>query len=145
MKKLSLIIVSLFTLNLAADPLPPPEKEEMSFSALDAELIDLDGKVIETEITSAVEFEQVGEGMYIANCCCFESSSSFTPCAYVFLQEEGKEFFKELAEKDILNGSSETIYLLIISKNPKKFDGHKICKLEAVGTRYKKSKGSYSW
>lgn len=145
MKKLSLIIASLFVLNLAAEPLPPPEKEEMTFDEIDAEIINLDGKIIETEVTSAAAFQQIEDGKYVVYCYCFKSDSSIVPGAYILVPEEGKELFQELAEKNILNGGSETIYVLVNSKEPIKFDETGLCKLEAVGTRYKKSKGTYSW
>lgn len=145
MKMLSLIVASLFVLNLAAEPLPPPEKEAMTLSELEAEIINLDGKIIELKFNSVISLGQIANKKYFAVCLWKEKKSSVMSARRVFVTEEGKEFFQELIGKTIPGGNTESIYLQVISKNPVKIDEYHSCKLKAVGTRYKKSKGTYSW
>jgi len=135
----------LFALTVQAAKLPAPEKDEMSISELNAKLYDFDEKIIETEITSASSFEQIASGKYRAYCYYYKGASSSVSGESVLIPEEGKEFFEELSKKDFWNSSSKTVYLRVHSKKPLRVKGSHSYKLEAVGTKYRKSKGEYSW
>jgi len=150
MKKLCcvLFIVSCLTgLMYAEDSagsLPEPEKKEMQMGELKAQLLDLDGKVVETIINCAMSFEQVEEGKYRALCAYYGGSEGLITPEPVLVPEEGKEFFQTLAKRGIDGGGNKVVYLLVHSKNPPKVGRYRPS-LEAVGTRYSKSKGEYSW
>lgn len=135
MKKFYPILLSILFISLSLQTLayPPPEKDEMTINELAACLFDLDGKVIETEVTGASSFDQVAKGKYRVYCRYYKGSGSYNG-EYVSFDEDGKEFFEELTKKDYWSSSTETVYLLVENG-----------KLEAIGTRYKKSKGTYSW
>lgn len=122
----------------AKGSLPPPEKKEMKMNELQAQLVDLDGKVIETVINCVYFFEQVKGGQYRARCGYYAGSDEdggiVTPES-VLIPEEGKEFFQALAKKTGSGpGSNQRVYLHVNGK-----------KLKAVGARYSKSKAEYSW
>ncbi len=123
------------TLTARSEAFPPPEKDEMIISELEARLFDLQGKVVETEFTYVSSFEQVSAGKYRAYCGYYKGGGSLSG-AWVSIPPEGKEFFEEMAKKDVWSGSSQTVYLLVGEKNRK---------LQAIGTRYRKSKNEYSW
>jgi len=135
MRKIILPLIALLSIAaLSASALPPPEKDEMTISELAANKFSMEGKIIETEITNASNFEQTAPGKYRA-WCYYYKGIGIGSSEMVYIPEEGKEFFKELAEKDTLGGgSTETVYLQVK-------DG----KFTAVGTRFKKSKGIYTW
>lgn len=147
MKKIQpLLLLSLVVASFAAQTaeLPAPEKDEMTITELEQQLFSLDGKIIETEITYVSNFEQVAVGKYRAYCGYYKGNVNILHGESVLVPEEGKEFFEELAGKDILSSSSKTIYLLVHSEKPIR-EGRYSYKLEAVGEKYRKSKGEYSW
>lgn len=114
--------------------LPPPEKGEMKMGDLKAGLVDLDGKIIATIINFATSFEQVSGGQYRASCGYYHGGEGVITPTSVLLPEEGKELFQALAKRGISGGSRQVVYLQVRGK-----------RLEAVGTRYSKSKGEYCW
>jgi len=125
-------------------PTPAPEKKEMRMDELKAQLLDLDGKVIETSINYVSSFEQVDGKRYRAYCGCYGSSSGFGSES-VLIPEEGKEFFQDMAKKNTYGGGFQTVYLRVHSKKPIQIESSYPLSLEAVGTRYSKSKNEYSW
>lgn len=126
-------------------PPPPPEKKEMRMNELKAQLLDLDGKVIETSINYVSSFEQVDGKRYRAYCGCYGSSGGFGSES-VLIPEEGKEFFQDMAKKNSYGSGFQTVYLRVRSKNPISIEKSNYpISLEAVGTRYNKSKDEYSW
>jgi hypothetical protein len=148
MKIIRLAVFSIFIASLSANALPPPEKDEMSITDLEQQLFNLDGKVVETEFTYVSSFEQVAPRQYRAYCGYYKGTSSILSGESILIPEEGKELFEEMAEKDMFNSSSETVYLMVHSKSPVRVEGGRTrwsFELEAVGTRFKKSKGVYSW
>jgi len=146
MKKRILTTIALLSITaLSASALPPPEKDEMTIAELQTQLFSLDGKIIETEITSVSSFEQIAPGKYRAYCYYYKGGGSVSSGESVLIPEEGKEFFEELAKKDFFNGGSKTVYLLVHSEKPIRVKGSYSYKLEAVGERYRKSKGTYKW
>ena len=133
MKKRILATIALLSIAaLSASALPPPEKDDMTLGELLANVFSLEGKVIETAVTHALSFEQTKSGKYRAFIHHHHGSSLSSE--WVYIPEEGKEFFEELSEKSSRNGSTE-LYLLVGKKG----------RLEAVGERYRKSKGIYTW
>jgi hypothetical protein len=140
--------VLVFTISFSVSALPPPEKDEMTIGELEGQIYNLDGKVIETEVTYASSFEQIAQGKYRA-WLGYYKGTGFSSSEYVLIPEEGREFAEELAEKDTFGGgSTETVYLLVHSKKPLTVKGPRYTtsfELEAVGTRFKKSKGIYTW
>jgi hypothetical protein len=115
-------------------PLPPPEKKSIALPEIKAQLISLDGKVVETGLTSANDLRQVSETLYrVAGYLCI-SDDTLPDYLFIEFPPEGKEFFEMLAKKDLWNSSRQKVYLLIRNK-----------KVTAVGTRYNKSKNEYSW
>jgi thiol-disulfide isomerase/thioredoxin len=113
--------------------LPAPEEKEMKFSELTAQIIDLNGKVVKTTINFVTSFNQTGQGEYSA-LCAYRGGSDTINGEFVKIPEKGNSFFQELAKKNNGDGGEKTIYLFVCGKT-----------LEAVGTRYKKDKGEYSW
>lgn len=128
-----------------AEPLPAPEKDELPITELSQKMFDLDGKIVETKITSASSFEQIAPQKYRAFCYYYMGTASMITSESVLVPEEGKAFFQELAKKDFDSGSSRTVYLFVHSKTAISVKGGGVFKLEAVGTRYRKSTGEYSW
>jgi len=128
------MLVALF-LAASSLALPPPEKDELTLTELATQRFDLDGKIIETEITGAYSFTQVAKGKYKAYCVYYSGGTHLSSGGEsVFFGEDGKEFFQKMSEKDYWSGGKKKIYVLIEKK-----------KLTVVGTRFKKSKGTYSW
>ncbi len=128
-------------------PPPAPEKKEMTMSELNTRLVELDGKVIETKITRASSFEQINAEKYRAYCYYYTGSSGSSSGESVLIPKEGKEFFEEMSKKGF-GGSSETVYLLVHSKKPIRVNAGDYSwsyQLEAIGERYRKSTGKYSW
>ncbi len=149
-KSHTLFVLGLVMVSLAvqAAELPAPEKDEMPITELQAQLFSLNGKIIETEITSATNFEQVAAGKYRAYCYYYKGTSSSISGESILIPEEGKEFFEELSKKDFWNSSSKTVYLMVHSEKPVRVKGGNSSwsfKLEAVGTKYRKSKNEYRW
>jgi hypothetical protein len=147
MKKLCVVLFIVSCLVCAAraedatetkGSLPPPEKTELKMNELKAQLVDLDGKVIETIINCVFDFQQVKGTQYRASCGYYASDDGefiIIPSESVLIPEKGKELFQELAKKT--GGgpfNSQRVYLQVRGK-----------RLEAVGTRYSKNKGEYSW
>jgi hypothetical protein len=120
---------------LFANALPPPEKEEMNLQEIQANRISLEGKIIETRISFIEDIEQRKDGTYRAQAWLdVDYDTMHSAWVYFPNDEDAREIMEELAEKSW--GSSKTdIYLLVKKAN----------RLEVVGTRYKKSKGVYSW
>jgi hypothetical protein len=112
-------------------PLPPPEKKELKFNEVKAQIIALDGKVVKTTINRVSNFEQLAQGKYLAYCGC---SGAINSSAVMYIPEEGKEFFQTLENHYQYNGTGKTIYVRVRGKA-----------LDAVGTRYSNSRGEYSW
>lgn len=125
-------------------PPPPPEKKEMRMDELKAQLLDLDGKVIQTSINYVSSFEQVDGKRYRAWCGIYGSGGGFGSES-VLIPEEGKEFFQDMAKKNNYGSGFQTVYLRVHSKKPIQIESRYPLSLEAVGTRYSKSKGEYSW
>lgn len=123
---------------------PPPEKKEMRMDELKAQLLDLDGKVIETTINYVYSFEQMDGKRYRAQCGCYGGSGGLGSES-VLIPEEGKEFFQDMAKKNTYGGGFQTVYLRVHSKKPIRIESSYPLSLEAVGTRYSKSKNEYSW
>jgi hypothetical protein len=107
----------------------------MKTTELQAQLVDLDGKVIAVVMNYVLRFEQVKEAQYRASCGYYGDGEGKLSSQYILIPEEGKEFFQELARKSGSGpASNQRVYLYVHGK-----------RLEAVGTRYSKSKGEYSW
>jgi hypothetical protein len=117
-----------------SNSLPLPEKKSLPLSDINAQIISLNGKVVETEITHANDITQLSTELYRVWAYFYTPSVNNVNSSYIEFPPEGKEFFEKLSRKDILNSGREKIYLLIRNK-----------KVTAVGTRYNKSKNEYSW
>lgn len=113
---------------------PAPEKKEMTLIELTRQLFDLDGKVIETKITGADFMKQIKENQYSITCYYYMGSDTIIEGEYVTFNSDAKKFSEDLAKRDLFNGSSKKVYFFVHNK-----------KLEAIGRRYKKSSGEYSW
>lgn len=116
----------------AKGSLPPPEKKELKMSELKSQLVDLNGKVVPAKINHVYDLAQVEKGKYRAWCDWF--GQGLNAPLLVTIPEEGFECFQTLSKKDDYDGGGKVVYLKIQNK-----------KAEAVGTRYSKSKGEYSW
>jgi len=136
------LIIALVVAAVSASALPPPEKDEINIAKLGTLLFNLDGEIIEVEITSVNSIEQVAPGKYKASCFYYKGTT-FPSGEEVLFPEGRKDFFNEIAEKGFYNSSSETVYLLVHSETPVKIKGADSYKLEAVGARFKKSKGTF--
>ena len=144
MKKRILTTIALLSIAaLSAGALPPPEKDDMTIGELTQQIFNLDGKVIETKINSVSSFEQINENQYRAYCYYYTGNSSLSG-ELVLIPKEGKELFEKMAKRGF-RGSTETVYLLVHSKKPVWVKGSYSYKLEAVGEKYRKSKGTYLW
>ncbi|MCF7847575.1 MAG: hypothetical protein K9M45_01900 [Kiritimatiellales bacterium] len=127
--------------------LPPPEKDELTVTELKAQLFNLDGKVIETEITSAIEFQQLAKGRYAAKCLYHDGSRNVHPSAtgtMVLFNEEGRGFAEDMVKRDLWGSPRETVFLLVHSESPIRLERRQY-KLEAVGKRFIKKTGIYKW
>ncbi len=130
----------------AEAPLPPPEKKEMRMDELKMTLMELDGKVIETKINYVYSLEQKNERWYSAYCS-YSSGSGGSSSESVCIPIEGKNFFQDMSKRGF-GGSAQVVFLRVHSKNPIRIGTAKSYyryTLEAVGTRYSKSKNEYSW
>ncbi len=144
MKKRILTTIALLSIAaLSANALPPPEKDDMTMGELTQQIFNLDGKVIETKINAVFSFEQINETQYRAYCRYYTGNSSLSG-EYVLIPKEGKELFEKMAARGS-RGSTETVYFLVHSKKPVWVKGSYSYKLEAVGEKYRKSKGTYLW
>jgi len=153
MKKLyaALLLLSCLTCvraeesNTSVEQLPPPEKKAMRMDELKAQIFDLDGKVIETVINYVSSFAQVDGNRYRAYCGIYGSGGG-VGSELVLIPEEGKEFFQDLAKKNTYGSGLQTVFLRVRSKTPIPIEKSLYpISLEAVGARYSKSKGEYSW
>ncbi|MBL7011745.1 MAG: hypothetical protein ISR85_02300 [Kiritimatiellales bacterium] len=141
MKKITLSVIALLSLaTLSASAFPPPEKDEIPVDEIKELLRDLNGKVVEMEFAYAQTLSNVGSGNYTIFCGRFEDrggASFISKMTVHFSGEEALEYFKDLSEQDVAPFTfslGESVYVLV--------DGNR---LRALGTRYKKSKGTYSW
>jgi len=141
MKKRILPIIALLSIAaLSATALPPPEKDEISVDKIDMQLHDLDGKIVEMEFSYVTSIKQKDSGTYTAYCKRWTDNNGYATSSgktVHFSGEEALDYFEDLAKKseDPWNSSlSESIYVLVEGK-----------KLTAVGERFKKSKGIYTW
>jgi thiol-disulfide isomerase/thioredoxin len=114
------------------EKLPAPEKDSMTLQELLTSRFGLEGKVVETEVTLATSLEQQRNGQYRIFCHYHKGGSCSAESVYI--PEEGKELFEELTKKQY--SSSPTDVYLRVSKGGR---------LTAVGSRYRKSTGEYSW
>lgn len=134
MKKQTLIIIALlYIAALSASALPSPGKDEMTIKELAINRSGLEGKVVETEITGAYSLEG-SEGKYQVFCVYYKGTGPGYNGESVNVGEEGKEFFEELIKQGVWKTNTKTIYIFIENG-----------KFEALGTRFKKSKGAYRW
>ena len=115
-----------------ASAYPPPEKDEMRVDELNSQIFDLDGKVVELTANDFESFRQIGKGEYSTYCSCYKGFNHLGGVSVHFSGEEAKKFFKELVEKDM--DSNKEVYVFVENK-----------KITAIGHRFKKSKGIYSW
>ncbi len=131
----------------AVAPLPPPDEEELRLDALQANLHDLDGKVIRTSFNRCYDIEQMDNGMYSVHCLQY-GNNGFASSQNVFLPEAGKEFFQAMVKRGY-NASPKKVYFRIHSKSPIRVrrgeSSSRSFTLEAVGTHYDTSKNQYSW
>lgn len=129
--------------------LPAPEKEAMRIDELRARLADLDGKVIKTTITGVSGVEQLADGRYLASCGYYKQNTTDRHGNWVLAPKEGKGFFEDQGKKGISTEASQTVYLRVHSASPIKVNSvlrHECsCSFEAIGVRYNKSNGEYSW
>lgn len=124
--------------------LPPPEKEEMTLAELLSNIFSLDGKIIKTKINAVSGVEQFSQNQYCA--WCLYRSGSGESGKNVLVCEEGKKIFFKLDSYGYSAMNPSTVYLLVHDKKPSRQKGYHVdFKLEAVGTRFIKSKGIYRW
>lgn len=130
MRKITLSVIALLVIGAlsASADYPPPEKDEMTISELEGSIFDLNGKVVEVEVTSAREITQMSEGEYRVYCYYRNNANNKISSITVYFDEEGKEFFEELTTKAWSAGAC-SFYALIDDK-----------KVIAIGERYKKTK-----
>jgi len=134
MKTNWLIIILLSIAALSASALPPPEKEEMLLTELEQKMFDFDGKIIEIEVTYATSLEQKSSTEYRAYCYCYTGSGYAGGASVYFSKDDdAMEFFQELIKRSY--GSGLTSFYVQV-------DGEKFI---AVGEKFKKSKGIYTW
>ena len=146
-KSIRIFLLSFILLALQGVAAPAPEKNDITMTDLMTRLYDFDGKVVEVEVTRASSFDQIGKGKYSAYMYYYKGIGSYNG-EYVLIPEGGKELIAELADRDYGQYSTETIYMLVHCEEPiriKSGDHTRTFKLEALGTKYKKSKGVYSW
>lgn len=125
--------------------LPSPEKEDLTFTELTDRLYELDGRVVETTITSASKFERIAPEKFCATCYYYDGiPAPSNHSLSVLIPKEGENTFRELDKELSFNTSKETVYFLIRNRNPTVINDVPY-KLEAVGTRYRKSSNEYRW
>ncbi len=126
----------------AASGLPPaPYKKEMDINELKAACLNLDGKVVKTSFNYVLHFEKIAAGLY--KVYCGYSKNGYILAPPVLIPEEGKKFFEPLPDKQDVG--YKTVYLRVHGKRPIKVGKDHSFQLEAVGTRYSKSKNEYGW
>ena len=140
MKKLLSIITVLSITTLSASAYPPPEKDDMTLAELDKRILEFDGKVVEIEITYAWDINQSSRGKYSVHCDFIEGGNYLNyggagTQIYFTNDKDGDalKFFEELVQRR-WSGSRSSFYVLVEGK-----------KVTAIGEKYKKSKGAYSW
>lgn len=141
MKKLTTLLIALLSIAaLSASALPPPEKDGVRLNKLKEQLSSFDGKVVEVEFSCAISLKEDGPGQWTVLCKVWTRNGSVHYPSNVrvsFSGKDAKKYFDDLLEEpeDPYNdAATESIYLLV--------DG-KTCR--AVGKRFKKSKGIYTW
>ena len=139
MKKLIYLLMFLACITAThAAEMPAPEKEEVLLRELRQKRTELDGKIVEVEISNILSFKKVSPGLYRAN----DVSNSDTPGVNrdsfqgLYFPEEALEYITH-REKDKMHSSKETMYILVNANGPQQFT--------AVGLRYRKSKKRYKW
>jgi len=136
MKKWTLPLIALLSIAaLSASALPPPEKGDMTLSELEQNLFDLDGKIVEVEVTRAYGLEQSSAGKYKVYCS-YEDGGSYSGNGATFYfskNEDAIEFFQDLVKKGY--GSGKTSFFVQVNGET----------YTAVGKKFKKSKGIYTW
>ena len=143
----TILFLCFIAIALHSPAAPPPEKKDMTMTELTSQLFNLDGKVVECEITRASSFDQIAKGKYSVYLYFYKGNGSYNG-ERVLIPEDGRDFIEEMAERNYGNWSTETIYLLVHSEKPLEVKGGdytRTFKLEALGTRFRKSKGTYSW
>jgi hypothetical protein len=138
MKKLILpLIVFLSVIALSAVAYPPPEKDDMTIAELVAKIFAFDGKVVEIEVSYASNVKQISADECRAYCY-FYSPNNTEPDGGQSVTfpagEDVMEFLEDLSTGDYWNGNTSSFYVYVDGK-----------KLIAIGEKYKKSKGTYSW
>jgi len=135
-KRILPIIALLSIAALSASALPPPEKDELSLAEIKLQLYDLDGKIVEMEYSYAKYIKKESSGEYSVYCKT-HTNTSFSGKKIYFSGEEALDYFEDVAKKreDPFNTTlTESVYVLVEGT-----------KLIAVGERFKKSKGIYTW
>jgi hypothetical protein len=138
MKKLFLPIITILAVAaLSVSAYPPPEKDDMTLTELEKRIFEFDGKVVEVEITYAYDIEPKSPGNFSVWCSYDEGGrwDGSGRTIYFSNDKDGKvlEFFEELVASR-WSGGRKSLYVLVEGKT-----------LTAIGEKYKKSKGSYSW
>lgn len=125
-------------------PPPAPEKKELPISELADRLSEFDGKVVEVILNHVQGFREVGEGTYRVSCSYRVGSPPYENQS-VLIREAGREFFEAWATPGARR-VQKFVYMRVHSETPLKIEGlSQSFRLEAVGLRYRKSKGTYSW
>jgi hypothetical protein len=137
MKKLILTAIALFSIAaLSASAYPPPEKDEITIAELESKLFQYDGKVVEVQVTYGHNMQQFSSTKSRIYCYFYTGAGgaleggrlvTFTP------DEDAVEFFEDLSKKDY--GAGRTSFYVYV-------DGTSVI---AIGEKWKKSKGTYSW
>ena len=134
MNRLVLTATALLSIvAFSASAYPPPEKNDMELNEILMNQINLTGKIIETRISYIEDIRQQKGGGYRAQVW-LDVGYTTMHSAWVNFPADAKDFIDELATKSW--GSSKTELYILVKKGGT---------LEAVGEKYKKSKGTYSW
>lgn len=118
--------------------IPPPERGRMSLDRLLVSLHDYDGKVVETTINRVSTIEQIDEA-WTRTSASFTDGGSYS-FANILCPSEGVEFFQIVRK----TSSPRTVFLRVCRTSPIRINNLSFT-LEAVGTRYNRSRDEYSW
>jgi len=135
----ALSIITVFAVAaLSVSAYPPPEDDEMTLVQLSDRMIEFKGKVVEVEVRYVKNIERETPEKYSVECSYNQEQGGkryVTETIYFFADEDGEalEFFEDLVERGY-SGSRKPFYVLVEGRT-----------LTAIGRKYKKSKGSYSW
>ena len=114
------------------EPLPAPDKHELTVAELDAKIMSLNEKVIEVKANDFEFLSQITEHQYRVECEYWRGDNLLGSIYVYFSGEEALEFFQDGVYRGL--GS------------PKEFFVHiKDGKAYAVGKRYRKSRQEYQW